>query len=491
MSTQTRAYKVLLQAIAEDFLLFCEKCFQTLHPGVEFHRAEYQKAIAWELKRCEQGADQNLLVVNIAPRHLKSEMISVFFSAWILGHDPTATIISISYGADLVVKLSNNVRTIMNTQWYKDTFPQTRISPKKNTETDFETTAGGRRYATTVNSELTGHGAKYILIDDPHNISQLPSQASLKSDMEWLKGGVWSRFEGHTNGAFIVIMQRYHPHDMTGYLVQEMGFRQLRLEAIAKQDSDVEIGPNQFWHRKKGDVLNPGWINLEALQKTKQVMGEPAFEAQYQQDPTFGMGCLYKSDDFPHYSHIRPRHQYTYVVAAVDPASSIQEESSFSACVVAGIVDNEIHILRAWHEKAEYARVLAVSKKIIDLYGPSHFIVENTSVGPALISDLRVLFQGIAWSNPKTDKLMQALSHSNIINAKRVHLPNVNYKWLKPFKDELFGFPGAPFDDQVDAFNLILKAVQKGLNGVTKVKYKKQPGLSAYPGPKIAFSLSS
>lgn len=308
MSTHTKAYKIFLQALRTDFPLFVEKCFQTLHPGVEFHRAEYQKAIAWELKRCEQAAKHNLLVFNLPPRHLKSEMISVIFSAWLLGHDPTTTIISISYGHDLVVKLNNKVRTIMNSKWYKDAFPLTRISSKKNTETEFETTAGGWRYSTTVNGELTGHGARYILIDDPHNISQLPSQASLKSDMEWLKGGVWSRFEGHSNGAFIVIMQRYHPHDMTGYLVQEMGFRQLKLEAIAKQDAHIQIGPDEVWHRKKGEALNPNWVSLEALQKTKEVMGEPAFEAQYQQDPTYGVGCLYKHDDFQRYSHIRPRH---------------------------------------------------------------------------------------------------------------------------------------------------------------------------------------
>lgn len=489
MSTQSKEYKIVLQAVRDDFLSFCEKCFQTLHPGAEFHRAEYQKAIAWELKRCEKGTKENLLVVNLPPRHLKSEMISVFYSAWILAHDPTASILSISYGADLVVKLSNGVRKIMNAKWYKDAFPQTRISSAKNTETEFETTAGGRRYATTVNGELTGHGAKYVLIDDPHNVSQLPGQASLKSDIEWFKGGVWSRFEGHANGAFIVIMQRYHPHDMTGYLVQEMGFRQLKLEAIAKQDSDVQIGPKELWHRKKGDVLNPNWMSLEALEKTKEVLGGPSFEAQYQQDPTFGMGCLYKPDDFPRYSHVRPRHEYEYVVAAVDPASSLEEGSSFSACIIAGIVGSDIHILRAWRERATYPHLLKVSQRILDIYGPSDFVIENTSVGPALYYDLKLQFGGINWSQPKTDKLTHALSYSNIINAKRVHLPKKNYDWLKPFEEELFGFPGGPFDDQVDAFNLVLRAVRQGLRNLMKVKYKKQPGLSAYPGPAHPFKL--
>lgn len=152
--------------------------------------------------------------------------------------------------------------------------------------------------------------------------------------------------------------------------------------------------------------------------------------------------------------------------------------------MIAGIIDNEIHILRSWCEKATYARLLEASRNAIDRYGPSHFIIENTSTGPALFYDIQADYGGIDWANPKTDKVTHALSYSNIINAKRVFLPKKDYPWAKPFEDELFGFPGSPFDDQVDAFNLVLRAVRQGLSALKKVRYRKQPSLTAYPGPK-------
>lgn len=478
--TPAQAFWELLRT---DFPSFLEKAFQTLHPNLPFLRNWHHRAIAWELKKCEAGSGHNLLVVNLPPRHLKSEMISAVYSAWLLGRDPSATIISLSYGGDLVRKLSRDTRKIMNAPWYKKVFPHTRISGSKNTETEFETTAGGRRYATTVNGELTGHGARYILIDDPHNVSQTPSAESLKSDAHWFKEGVWSRFEGMSNGIMVVLMQRYHPHDLTGYLVQDFGFRHLKLEAIAVEDKSIQIGPGEFHERKKGDVLQPEWKSLTDLEKTKQVMGKPAFEAQYQQDPTFGGGCLYLREYFGRHPGIQPRSAYEYIVQCWDPASSLSEDSSFTVCETWGIRRDELHLLHVVRDRREYTEWVRAFSKLIDLFGPTHILVENTSVGPALLSEFRKIHRrGIYDSRPDASKTARAEAFMDMVTSGRVFLPQ-KAPWLTAFEEEAFAFPGGPHDDQVDAMNLFFKFVKRGCCRWGQIQYEhKKPSLAAHPG---------
>lgn len=474
--------EALWELLRTDFPSFLEKAFQTLHPGLPFLRNWHHRAIAWELKKCEAGSGHNLLVVNLPPRHLKSEMISAVYSAWLLGQDPSATIISLSYGGDLVRKLSRDTRKVMNAPWYKKVFPHTRISGSKNTETEFETTAGGRRYATTVNGELTGHGARYILIDDPHNVSQTPSAESLKSDAHWFKEGVWSRFEGMSNGIMVVLMQRYHPHDLTGYLVQDFGFRHLKLEAIAVEDKSIQIGPDEFHERKKGDVLHPEWKSVADLEKTRQVMGNPAFEAQYQQDPTFGGGSLYMKEYFGRYTKILPRYAYEYVVLTWDPASSLSEESSYTVCEVWGIRHDKLYLLRVVRDRREYPRWLEAAHKLIDYYGPTHILIENTSIGPSLYWDLRKTYStGVYYDKPESDKLGRAEAYMNIVTSGRLMLPH-SAPWLGAFEEELFAFPGAPHTDQIDAMNLFFKLIKYGGTNRPQLKHPgKKPSLVAYP----------
>jgi len=457
---------VMNEMLRTDFVAFLQKCFQTLHPGGTFLFNWHHEAIAHELDECTKGTGYNLLLVNLPPRHMKSEIITVAYTAWLLGQDPGASIISVSYGADLVKRFSRQTRQILETAWYKAAFPGTVISPTKNTETEFETMAGGRRYATTVRGELTGHGAKYIIIDDPHNISQVPSADELKSTWEWFQTGLYSRFEHPQDGAIVVVMQRYHPNDLAGYLLADAGFRQLCLPAIAPKDTVIKRSDTTEYLRKKGEALHPAWRNIDDLEKTRKIMGADQFEAQYQQNPMLGGLSLFKPEYFPLYDKIYPRDRYEYVLQTWDAGSSLSEDASYSVCMTFGVKDNNLHLLHVFRDRREYPELLKTAKKLIDNFGPSHVFIEYASLGQSLIADLRQeVGPAICHDFPKHNKQERAEAVLHLVTAGRVLLPRADF-FKPPFKatleQELFAFPGAPHDDQIDALVLALRFLQLG-----------------------------
>ena len=157
----------LLDALLRnDFLAFTQRCFQTVVPGQEFLSSWHLEAIAHQLERV-RSRETRRLIITLPPRNLKSICASVAFPAFVLGHDPSVRIVCASYAQDLTAKHARDCRIVMESAWYKQLFPRTRLDPRKNTETEFETTARGYRLGTSVGGTLTGRGGNLIIIDDP------------------------------------------------------------------------------------------------------------------------------------------------------------------------------------------------------------------------------------------------------------------------------------------------------------------------------------
>src|SRR4051794_14454742 len=154
------AMRTLLQ---QNFGVFARKCFHTLNPGVAFRPGWHIDLIGQELAGFRTGSRR--LIINLPPRHLKSLLGSVTLPAWLLGHNPSLQIICASYGAELAGKLSRDCRTVMDSDWYREVFPNTRLD--RFAVNELTTTAHGCRMATSVDGVLTGRGADLIIIDDP------------------------------------------------------------------------------------------------------------------------------------------------------------------------------------------------------------------------------------------------------------------------------------------------------------------------------------
>jgi hypothetical protein len=163
---------ILDPLLRNDLRYFLRKCFHTILPGTPYLPNWHIDAIVHQLMRLGDG-DINRLLINQPPRSLKSITVSVAYVAWRLGHNPSLQVIVVSYASELAAELHRQFRMIVASPWYRTLFPAVR--PAKDSGSEFVTTAGGGRYATTVGGTLTGRGADLIIIDDPHKAEEVAS----------------------------------------------------------------------------------------------------------------------------------------------------------------------------------------------------------------------------------------------------------------------------------------------------------------------------
>ena len=236
-------------ALREDLYSFIRKTYQTLEPMQQLLGNWHLEAIAWHLKRCMTGEIRRL-IITLPPRSLKSISASVAFPAYVLGHEPSKKILCVSYSADLAVKNARECRSIMQSDWYRRLFPNTRLGPRA-AEHDFHTTLRGYRYTTSVCGTLTGRGGNIIIIDDPMKAEEAMSDVRRKSINEWFDNTLYSRLDNKKSDVIILIMQRLHMDDMIGHVLKKEKWVHLNLPAIARVDEDIEIGPSLYYPRKR------------------------------------------------------------------------------------------------------------------------------------------------------------------------------------------------------------------------------------------------
>ena len=235
----------LLEAIIRnDFRAFLHKVFTTLTPGQNYITSWAVDALAWRLDLVRRG-EVRRLIINMPPRSLKSITASVAFPAFVLGLNPSRRIVCVSYSGDLAKKHSNDFRAVIKSPWYRSTFPRTRIGTFKNSETEIEFTARGFRLATSVGGTLTGRGGEMIIIDDPLKPDDALSEPKRSAANQWFTNTLLSRLDDKRTGSIIIVMQRVHVDDLTGFVLEQSpDWEVLSLPAIADCDKrHSDLGP--------------------------------------------------------------------------------------------------------------------------------------------------------------------------------------------------------------------------------------------------------
>jgi hypothetical protein len=256
------------------------------------------------------------------PRSLKSISASIAFPAFVLGLDPGRRIICASYSGDLAKKHSNDFRAVLEPSWYKSTFPITRIGPFKNTETEIELTARGFRMATSVGGTLTGRGGDIIIFDDPLKPDDALSETKRTAVNQWFNNTLLSRLDDKRTGAIVVVMQRVHMDDLTGFLTETSDeWELLSLPAIAPFDECVPVWNGQVHQRKAGEALSPEREPLDVLKALQLQLGSDAFSSQYQQMPIPPGGAMVKRHWIQRYSELPPTSERLVILQSWDTAS--------------------------------------------------------------------------------------------------------------------------------------------------------------------------
>ena len=285
--------------------IFLRRVFAELNPGVEYLDNFHIHVIIEILEEMRFGRRRRLAVA-LPPRSLKSMIISVAYVAWLLGHDPTLKIICVSYGQELSDKLASDCRQVMQSAWYKRLFPRTEIKYGRNSLGNFETTAGGGRFSTSVGGTLTGLGGDVIILDDPMKPAEALSETERNNANNWIQNTLFTRLNDKKKGRIIVVMQRLHEDDVIGRLEEKApgSFMLLSFPAIAPADEtwgyETIFGRRTFL-RREGEALHPNRESLEVLHEQKALLGSIFFSAQYLQAPIPIEGNLIKHAWFRHY----------------------------------------------------------------------------------------------------------------------------------------------------------------------------------------------
>jgi hypothetical protein len=329
-ATNPRLMKFLLR---KHFAIFISKVFRSLNPTADYLHNWHILAIAWHLEEVRAGRIKRL-IINMPPRSLKSISASIAFSAFIHGHDPGKHIISATYADDLSVKLHNDYRAILSAPWYKDLFPGTVVSRRKDTENETSLTGGGTRLATSIGGVLTGRGADYIIIDDPLKPIDAMSATKREAVNEWFRNTLLSRLNDKRHGAIVIVTQRLHAYDLVGTLMDNAPdeWKVLNLPAEAIQDEVIRIGAEKQYSRPTGELLHAEREPKSAIDLLRRELGADAFEAQYQQNPTPPGGNMFKRSWLRYYDEHPPIQDDDVVIQSWDTASKTGPANDWSVC---------------------------------------------------------------------------------------------------------------------------------------------------------------
>jgi predicted phage terminase large subunit-like protein len=465
--------RLINELLHDDLSSFIAKSFLTTDNGNKYLHNWHIDCIAEYLKACHEGKIKRL-IINIPPRSLKSISVSVAFPAWVLGHNQAERIIVASYSELLSIKHSTDCRLVMSSDWFKHVFPNCILNERQNEKQKFATTKNGYRFAASVGGTLTGEGGNILIVDDPHNPQQVMSDKYRNKTIEWFKNTFSSRLNDKKNGVIIVVMQRLHENDLSGYLLSKTdGWEHLNLPGIAEKDEFISIG-NFSKFRQKGELLHEKREGWEEIARAKSELGSFAFSAQYQQNPVTKKGGMIRPEWFKRYdnnsccSESVSQHRFKFITLSFDTAIKAGAKNDPTVCTVWGEKENNYYLLEIYRDWWEYPELKKNAVELIKKWNANTVLIEDKASGQSLIQDLQKdIKTPIIPIKVTKDKITRLASVSSLIEAGRVLLP-VEANWLADFEQEVYLFPNGEHDDQVDSTSQFLHWIKTKPEEVAK-----------------------
>lgn len=476
MKRQANEKEFLTSLLRSDFKSFVIKVFNEVSPNAKYSDNWHIDVICHELMEVFEG-QQNRLLINIPPRYMKSIICSVAFPAFALGHNPKASVIAVSYADELSSKLALDCKKIIESRWYKEIFPDTKLSKSKKSVCDFETTKGGGRYATSVNGTLTGRGADFIIIDDPIKPMDAMSDLLREKTNDWYGNTLYSRLNDKKTGKIVVVMQRLHEDDFTGFLLDtDSSFRHIKIPAIAESDEvwrvkDRILNVEKIFTRQQGEALQPEREDLEKLHQAREYMGEFNFAGQYQQNPMPREGGVIKRNWLKGYYRdelfaciAKGKIEVAGIIQSWDTANKVMENNDYSVCLTL-LRDRKgfSYVLDIYREKLEFPSLI---RKVAEKYKADkekykyavYLLIEDQMSGTSLIQTLKREHEVYPIAiKPEYDKVTRLISVSHLIENETCLFPLDNPHWWQDFEQELLRFPKVKHDDQCDALSQALQ----------------------------------
>jgi predicted phage terminase large subunit-like protein len=442
--------RLLRALLRQDLSAFSQKVFTTLEPGTVYQHTWHIDHIAWQLSRVARG-EVRRLIINVPPRSMKSITVSVGFTAWVIGRDPTQRVICVSYADDLARKLSIDTRRVLESPWYRELFPGLELASRRPRNTELITTQQGYRFAAGMSGSILGRGADLIVIDDPIKATDALSEKERRRVNEAFDNTLQTRLNDKRAGAIVIIMQRLHQDDLVGHVLAKDEWEVVSIPAIETELRAYQLSddPDDVYVRRPGEVLHAAREPREVLEQLRRSQGSLTFSAQYQQSPVPAEGNIVKREWLRTYTE-RPS-SFDLVVASWDTASTLSESADYSVGTVWGAKGLDFYLLDLVRGRFEVPELRREVLRLAKAWRVDQTVIEDTDIRRAITQDLR---RSGEWSailmKPRFDKQARLLAQSARFEAGQVYVP-AEAPWLAGWLEELLAFPNGRHDDQVDS----------------------------------------
>lgn len=401
-----------------------------------------------EVERIARGEKKTQdIVINIPPRSLKSSIVTITLNAWAWIRFPNLRFIATSYGSDLAIELATKTRRIIDSEWYQKNWGHKyKLTIDQNTKGMFENTKSGFRKSVGVGGGVTGSGADILLIDDPLNPEEAHSQAAIKTCLRWFKETLYSRLNNQEVGLRIVVMQRLHESDITGWILKEQ--KDLWKHICLPVNDSFKISPESLKDFYSSGLFFPSRFNEDIIKKARSMLGSYGFSGQMGQHPTPEGGGIIKREWWKYYKMPPAKFQRKYW--SWDTANKTGEENDYSVGQLWGVTKDGYYLLKLVRARLEYPDLKRTTVQHYNAEPTVGVLVEDKSSGQSVIQDLRRdTILPIISIEPIKDKVTRAHMASPVVESGRCYLPE-DAPWLADFIDELSIFPLGAHDDQVD-----------------------------------------
>jgi len=433
-----------------DFLEFVKEVWPAFIEG-DHHRVmadAFNRIADGELKR---------LIINMPPRHTKSEFASHLFPAWYLGRFPDRKVIQTAHTAELAVGFGRKVRNLVGSKDYERIFTGVSLSADSKAAGRWNTNKQGDYFAIGVGGAVTGKGADILIVDDPHSEQEAAQNDPSVYDKtyEWYTSGPRQRLQ--PGGAICLVMTRWSKKDLTGSILK----------------ASIERGGADEWEiielpaiLPSGKPLWPGFWPQDQLEALKAELPVGKWSAQYQQDPTSEEGAIIKREWWKEWTKKDPP-DCEFVIQSWDTAFLAKETADYSACTTWGVFYNEdkeanIILLDALQERLEFPDLKTRAYEMYKEYKPDAFIVEAKAAGSPLIFELRRIGIPVSEYSPGRgrDKIARVNAVSDLFHSGHVWAPKK--RWAEEVIEEFAAFPTGDHDDLVDSSTQALLRFRQG-----------------------------
>ena len=469
LDTQTLKY-ILKNAVLDkqektqnDFLTFVKAVWP------DFVEGKHHRIYAEKLNRIANG-ELKRLIVNMPPRHTKSEFASHLFPAFFMGRHPKAKLIQTTHTGELAIRFGRKAKNMIESTEYERVFPKVTLAADSKAAGRWESNHGGEYFAAGVGGAITGRGADLLIIDDPHSEQDALSPTVLDGHYEWYTSGPRQRLQ--PGGAIVLVMTRWSVKDLTGKL----------LEAQAKDEETDQWEIVEF-----PAVINdkPMWGNfwsMQGLMGVKASIPLTKWQAQWMQQPTSEEGAIIKrewwktweKEDIP---------KLQYIIQSYDTAFSSKETADYSAITTWGVFEPDeggkpnLILLDAKKGRWNFPELKEIAQKEYKYWEPEAILIEAKASGLPLTHELQKAGIPVINYTPSrgNDKHSRVNSVAPLFESGAIWAPTK--KFAEEVIEECAAFPFGDHDDYVDSTTQALMRYRQGYFVGLKEDYEDEKSI--------------